>query len=48
MRCLHTGEFRDGVAPKLDIPWDYERIRPSEDELRRLSDYEAAMPGDKY
>lgn len=48
MRRLHPGEFRDGVAPKPDIPWDYERIRPSEDELRRLGDYEAAMPGDKY
>ena len=48
MRRLHLGEFRDGVVPQPDVSWDYERIRLSEDELRRLSDYEAAMPGDKY
>lgn len=48
MRRLHLSEFRDGVVPKPDVSWDYERIRPSEDELRRLSDYEAAMPEDKY
>lgn len=48
MRRLHLGEFRDGVVPQSDVSWDYERIRPSEDELRRLSDYEAAMLGDKY
>lgn len=48
MRRIYADELSDGVVPVPSIRWGHGIVRPSADELARLSDFTARMPWDKY
>ena len=48
MRRLYPTDLRDGVTPKTATRWTGAARPPSDNELRRLSDYGARMPNDRF
>ncbi len=48
MRRLHPEDLKDGVVPQPQIRWSHAVIRPTADELTRLSDFTVRMPWDQY
>lgn len=48
MRRIYAGKLSDGVTPTPNIRWSHKTIRPTADELARLSDFTARMPWDTY
>lgn len=48
MRRLYPSELRDGVTPKPAVRWTGAARPPSDAEMRRLSDYGARMPNDRF
>ncbi|PWG60851.1 hypothetical protein DF200_01115 [Bifidobacterium catulorum] len=48
MRRLYADRLSDGVTPVPNIRWSHKTIRPTADELARLSDFTVRMPWDTY
>ncbi|KAB7790667.1 phage protein [Bifidobacterium leontopitheci] len=48
MRRIYADRLSDGVTPTPNIRWSHNAIKPTDDELSRLSDFTVRMPWDKY
>ncbi|PLS30093.1 ADP-ribosyltransferase exoenzyme [Bifidobacterium margollesii] len=48
MRRIYADRLSDGVTPVPNIRWSHKTIRPTADELARLSDFTVRMPWDQY